>query len=67
MGKNKPKKNPYLASVMEGMGHEMKMNPPKILAHTAQKFGAPRAEKQRVAILLNKARRAGVKVKGRKK
>ena len=66
MVKNKPKKNPYSASVIEGMGHEMKMNPPKILAHTAEKFGAARAEKQRKAILLNKARRAGAKIKGSK-
>jgi len=53
--------------IMEGIGHEMKMNPPKILAKTRAKFGAKRAEAQRKAILLNKARRRGTKVKGAKK
>ena len=44
-------------SAIESAGHEMKENPPSILAKTRAKFGAKRAEKQRVAILLNKARR----------
>ena len=50
-------------TIVEKAGHEMKMNPPKILAHTASKFGAKRAEKQRVAILLSKARKKGAKIK----
>lgn len=37
--------------------HEMKRNPPKQLAKTKRKFGAGVAEKQRVAMAMNKARR----------
>ncbi len=54
------------AMIIEGAGHEMKENPPKILAHTRAKFGAKRAGKQRIAILLSKARRRGAKIKQRK-
>jgi len=50
-------------TIIERAGHEMKMNPPKILAHTAAKFGVKRAEKQRVAILLSKSRKRGAKIK----
>jgi len=42
---------------LEAAGSEMKANPPSVLATTRRKFGAERAEKQRVAILMNKARR----------
>lgn len=45
-------------SKIEAAGHEMKVNPPKQLAKTARKFGKERASKQRVAIMLSKARRA---------
>ena len=45
--------------VIEGYAREMKNDPPKILAHTARKFGEKRAEDQRVAILLNKSKRKG--------
>jgi hypothetical protein len=38
-------------------GEEIKENPPSILARTRRKFGAKRAEAQRTAILLNKARK----------
>mgnify|MGYP001558508429 CR=1 FL=1 len=41
-------------------GHEVKTNPPRILAKTRKKFGAKRAEAQRTAIVLNKARRGDV-------
>jgi hypothetical protein len=40
----------------------MKSNPPSILAKTAQKFGPARAKKQKVAILLSKARKEGANV-----
>ena len=43
-------------------GHEMKVNPPKILAKTRKKFGKKKAEKQKTAILLEKAREAGAKI-----
>lgn len=42
---------------IESAGHEMKMNPPKQLAKTKKKFGKKRAQKQRVAIMLSKARK----------
>lgn len=35
---------------------------PKAVKHTASKFGKARAEKQRVAIALNKARKAGASI-----
>jgi len=44
-------------SRLEAAGSEMKENPPSVLATTRRKFGAKRAESQRVAILMNKARR----------
>ncbi len=50
------------AEVLESVGSELKNNPPKILAKTAAKFGTDRAKKQRVAILLSKARKRGAKV-----
>ncbi|MDZ4210039.1 MAG: hypothetical protein U1C56_02565 [Candidatus Curtissbacteria bacterium] len=59
----KKKKMTHSAQVMEGIGHEMKVNPPKILAKTKKRSGVKRAEAQRRAILLSKARRRGVKVK----
>lgn len=46
---------------IEAAGREMKANPPKILARTTRKFGKEDAKKQRVAIMLSKARRAGGK------
>ena len=50
-------------AVMKGVAHEMKKNPPKILAHTRSKFGAKRSEEQRVAIMMNKARKRGASIK----
>ncbi len=47
---------------LEGIGHELKANPPQILAHTRRKFGPTRAKAQRKAILLSKARRAGLHI-----
>lgn len=48
--------------VLESVGRELKENPPKQLAKTAKKYGKARAEKQRKAILLSKARSKGAKV-----
>lgn len=42
--------------------HEMKENPPKILAKTRKKEGPAAANRQRVAIGLNKAREAGARI-----
>lgn len=36
---------------------ELKKNPPEILEHTAKKFGRKKARKQKIAIMLNKARK----------
>lgn len=41
---------------LERIGHELKTNPPKILEKTRRKKGKKAAEKQRIAILLSKAR-----------
>lgn len=54
-------------SILESVGHELKTNPPKQLAKTARKFGAADAAKQRTAILLSKARKAGASVPRRSK
>lgn len=44
-------------SKIESAGHEMKANPPRQLAETAKKFGRARARKQKVAMMLAKARK----------
>lgn len=54
-------------SKLRQIGHELKVNPPRVLAKTRKKSGAKQANKQRVAILLSKARKAGVKVPARRK
>lgn len=54
------------ANILESVGKELKENPPGILAKTRRKSGPAMAEKQRVAILLSKARKAGAKVGPRK-
>lgn len=54
-------------SKLRAIGHELKVNPPRQLAKTKRKFGAKDANKQRVAILLSKARKAGVPVKRKSK
>jgi hypothetical protein len=48
--------------ILESVGHEIKVNPPKVLESTRRKFGVGRAKKQRVAILLSKARKMGASV-----
>ena len=50
------------ASIIQGIGHELKRNPPKILAKTRRKKGARAARRQRTAILLSKARARGANV-----
>lgn len=42
--------------------HEVSTNEPGIVAHTRAKYGSRRAAKQKVAIALSKARKAGAKV-----
>lgn len=50
------------AKILASVGTELKDNPPKIIAETKMKKGKKAAEKQRVAILLNKARKRGAKI-----
>jgi len=49
-------------STLESIGKELKENPPSVVNATRRKFGAARAKQQNTAILLSKARRAGVKI-----
>ena len=51
---------------IQAAGHEVKKNPPRVLASTKRKFGARRAEQQRTAIVLNKARAAGARIPRRR-
>jgi hypothetical protein len=53
--------------ILHSVGRELKENPPRQLAKTRKKFGAKRADKQRIAILLSKARKRGASVKRRSK
>lgn len=47
---------------VEAAFHEVFTDTPKIVKHTARKFGKAKAEKQRVAIALSKARKAGASI-----
>lgn len=48
------------ATLLRRIGHELKEDPPEILAKTRKKKGKAAAEKQRRAILFSKARKAGI-------
>lgn len=50
------------ALIKARVGHEMKRNPPKIIAKTRRKKGAKAAGRQRTAIFLSKVRAEGVHV-----
>ena len=50
------------ARILSDIGGELRDNPPSVLAKTRAKKGPKRAEKQRVAILLSKARAAGANI-----
>lgn len=52
----------FSRSVLHTVGREMKERPPRILSSTRRKFGPARAEAQRKAILLSKARKAGANI-----
>ena len=54
-------------TVLQRIGREMRDNPPSVLTSTRRKFGAKRAEAQRKAILLSKARKAGARIPRRKR
>ena len=48
--------------ILEDVGHELKVNEPEIVGETRRKEGAEQAEKQRVAILLSKAKKRGARI-----
>ena len=48
--------------IIASVGHELKTNPPKVLAKTRRKKGVKAANRQRTAILLSKARSRGANV-----
>lgn len=66
LGAGKDKKLTKTQKLTEEAGHEIKVNPPKILAKTARKKGAKQADKQRIAIMLSKARSAGADIPEKK-
>lgn len=56
--RNKPSFGPLPSKgKIEAAGREMRENPPAILSHTRKKKGKKAANRQRVAIMLSKARR----------
>ena len=57
-GRKKPGSQPSKEATNAAFS-ELSKNPPRILAHTRKKFGAKRAESQRKAIGLSKARAQG--------
>ncbi len=58
--------SPKTRDILQTIGHELKENPPGILAKTRRQKGPVAAQDQKVAILLNKARKAGAKIPGKK-
>lgn len=48
--------------LVKAAGHEMKENPPAVLAKTRREKGEEAAEAQRKAIMLSKARKAGARI-----
>ncbi len=48
--------------ILERIGHELKVNEPSIVGKTRRKKGAKAALAQERAILLSKARKAGVRI-----
>jgi len=66
LGSGKKKVPSKDAKILRAAGHEMKVQPPKILKKTLRKSGPKRAESQRVAILLSKARAAGADIPEKK-
>ncbi len=55
-------KHTRTAHILASVGKELKDNPPSILDKTRRRRGAKAAEKQRVAILLSKARERGARI-----
>jgi hypothetical protein len=59
---NSMKKPTKTKSILEEVGHELKVDEPRVVSLTRKKFGAERAMKQKRAILLSKARHMGAKI-----
>jgi hypothetical protein len=66
LGAGKKKVPSKTRRLTKAAGDEMKKNPPAILKTTLRKSGPKRAEAQRVAILLSKARAAGADIPEKK-
>jgi hypothetical protein len=64
--KSHAKKTSKSRQITHRMGVEMRDNPPRIIEKTRREKGDKAAEKQRRAILLSKARRAGAKIPKKK-
>lgn len=63
MAKHKHGSSHNTGHILQNVGRELKENPPAILAKTRREGGGKAAEKQRVAILLDKARRRGARIR----
>ena len=59
---NSMKKPTKTKSILEQVGHELKVDEPRVVSLTRKKFGGDRALKQKRAILLSKARHMGAKI-----
>ena len=60
------KKKTKTQKVLQRVGHELKVDEPEIVGHTRRKYGPARASKQKKAILLEKARKAGARIPKKK-
>lgn len=56
------RKHDERSKVLKKIGHELKVNPPSRLVKVEKKKGKKAAEKMRRAILLSKARTAGLRI-----
>jgi len=62
LGSGKKKVPSKTQRLVRAAGKELKNNPPKVLGATLRKKGPKQADKQRVAIMLSKARAAGANI-----
>ncbi len=54
------------SQILQDVGDELKANPPSAVQKTTQTKGPAQARKQKIAIMLNKARKRGAKIPGPK-
>ncbi|MFQ5793041.1 MAG: hypothetical protein ACE5JI_21430, partial [Acidobacteriota bacterium] len=62
-----PKHGTKTRQKLEAAFHEVKHDEPSIVGHTRRKFGKARAEAQKTAIALDKAREAGARIRRKPK